>query len=814
MTSFPNNHGVNTLRVGRPLRGLRRSLVWMLVLAGSFSLITLAQVPMPGLRVKSTLPTDTPRPTPAGVDTNRTVELKFNAAALDMVLQYYCSELTGRTLLQAPAITATITLRSQSQLTVPEAIQAIKAVLAMNNIALINQGDKFVKAVPITAAPIEGLTIQSNQVDQLAHPETDELISEVIPLKNIDPAEAQKAIQGLIHPYGKILPLERINSLLVADAGVNLNRIKDILTRIDQPLDIKESIHILQMRNSKATEIKTKLEEIIADQKEKEKQPTVRRLKDSGAPGVDTTPAIPTIPGVIRARPSTPAGTPAPAEADAEDGRMIRGNVKIIADDRTGSLIIITRPENMRFFEQVVAALDVPTAPDVAVEVIRLEYADAEEVASMLNALIGAASTPSTKSSTPKRTTTTTPGTTMPGQAPGATAQVSKPAEEPRSYQLQEFIDQQRALSSGKGTEGKTKIGQLSAENIKILADKRSNALIMMASKNDLLTLKDLLKSMDVMLSQVLIEAVIMQVSLDKNMERGVDWVQRSMIAYNDRSGGRNGEFGFAGAGGGGKATPINATTINSAAGIGGAGGLTYYFTQFGLNLDAVIKMSQSDNRSKIIASPIILTTDNKEAKIEVSDEDYFYKGVSYVGSYGATSQQAVPNVEARKVGLSLVVTPRINAKKFVVMEIAQKIEDVSSYKTIVDSSGKNDWPIVSSREMTASVSVRNGETIILGGLVKNNNTENKNGIPFLNKIPFLGFLFGAASDTGKRSEIVVFITPYVLDSPEEIEAESARRKAALSANSEGMWEKGWSDSKLADPPRGRVGQWWRNLVK
>ena len=100
------------------------------------------------------------RASPAKTDTNRTVELKFNAAALDMVLQYYCSELTGRTLLQAPAINASITLRSQSELTIPEAIQAVKTVLAMNNIALINQGDKFVKAVPITAATIEGLAIQ------------------------------------------------------------------------------------------------------------------------------------------------------------------------------------------------------------------------------------------------------------------------------------------------------------------------------------------------------------------------------------------------------------------------------------------------------------------------------------------------------------------------------------------------------------------------------------------------------------------------------------------------------------------------------
>lgn len=743
----------------------------------------------------------------SATDTNRTVELKFSQTPLEMVLQYYCSELTGRTLLQAPNINAVITLRSQSQLTIPEAIQAIKAVLAMNNIALVNQGEKFVKAVPITSASQEGLQIQSNQVDQIAHPETDDLVSEVVPLKFIDPAEAQKAITGLIHTYGKILPLERINSLMVADTAVNLNRIKDILTRIDQPLDIKESIHILQMRNSKPSDIKTKLEEIIADQKDKEKQPTVRRQNTSGPPGVETTPAP--IPGVIRARttPTTPvkaAGTEA-TEGDSGDDRMIRGNVKVIADDRTGSLIIITRPENMKFFEQVVAALDVTTAPDVTIEVIRLEYADSEEVASMLNALIGAAASPSSKSTTAKKTSTSSTTRADGSQGPAVTTSVTR--EEPRSFQLQEFIDQQKQLAAAKGPDGKTKVGQLSAENIKILADKRTNGLILMASKADMAALKDILKGMDIMLSQVLIEAVIMQVKLDKTLERGVDWVQRSMIAYNEGSGGsRDPLFAFAGQGGGGKSVPINAASINTSAGIGGAGGLTYYFTQFGLNIDAVVKMSQSDNRSKILASPVILTTDNKEAKIDVSEERYFYKGVSYVGYTGVSGQQAVPNVESRKVGLTLTVTPRINAKKFVVMEIAQKIENVNGTQTIDDGSGQNEWPIVASREMNASVSVRSGETIILGGLVENDSTNDKNGIPFLNKIPYLGFLFGSASDNTRRAEIVVFITPYVLDSPEEIETESARRKAALSSETDGLWEKGWSDSNLADPPKSRRG--------
>jgi general secretion pathway protein D len=773
-----------------------------------------APSPLPVTR--PTLPVARPIAGGANIDTHRTVELKFNAAPVEMVLQWYCENLTGRTLLQAPNITASITLRSQTELTVPEAIQAIKTVLAMNNIGLVEVGEKFVKVVPITAVQQEGLAIQTNVADAVSYPETDELISEVIPLKYIDPAEAQKSVQGLIHAYGKLLPLERINSLLVADTAMNLNRIRDILGRIDQPLDIKESINIITIRHSKASEIKTKLDEIIADQKEKDKQPTVKRLKESGAPGVDTAPAAPAIPGVIRARPAAPAAGGATAEPSAEDGRMIRGDVKTIADDRTGILIIITRPENMRFFNQVVTALDVATAPDVSVELVRLEYADAEEVASMLNALIGAPTTSATRKSgsSAKKTTPDTKSGASP--APGATsapAESSRPqaAEPARSFQLQEFIEQQRQLSAGKGAEGKTKIGQLSAENIKILADTRLNGLIVMASKGDMIAIKELIKNMDIRLSQVLIEAVIMQVTLDKTLERGVDWVQRSMIAFNRENGGRDPLFSFAGAGGGGKALPLDATGLNTSMSSGG--GLTYYFTQFGLNLDAVIKMSQTDNRSRILASPVILTTDNKEAKIDVSEERYFYKGTSYVGYYNQ-NQQAVPNVEARKVGLTLTVTPRINAKKFVVMEIEQKIENVSGTQPIQGADGKNDWPIVASREMNAAVSVRSGETIILGGLVEHNTSQDVTGVPWLSKLPILGIPFRSSSDKSKRAEIVVFITPYVLDTPEEIEEESARRKASLNADSRGLWEKGWSDSKLADPPRGRFGRFWRNLLK
>jgi general secretion pathway protein D len=328
-----------------------------------------------------------------------------------------------------------------------------------------------------------------------------------------------------------------------------------------------------------------------------------------------------------------------------------------------------------------------------------------------------------------------------------------------------------------------------------------------MASKNDMATIMDVLKDMDVMLSQVLVEAVILQVSLTKSMERGVDWVQRSMIAYDRKAGGaRDPIFSFAGSGGGGGAAPRDATTMNSVADFPGTAGLSYYFTMMGLNVDAVVRWSATDSRTKILSSPVILTTDNKEAKIEVTDELYFYKGQSPV-STGSTIAY-VPNVEQRKVGLTLTVTPRINAKKFVVMEIQQKIENKSGDQPI---EGQGTWPIISSREMTASIAVQNGETIILGGLVENTDQNTQTKIPILGDIPFLGILFRHETSDKPRKEIIVFITPYVLDTPEEIRAESTRRKEATGAKD--MWHKDWSDSKLAEPRPGRFKQWWRSLL-
>lgn len=713
--------------------------------------------------------------------------LKFNQATLQIVLNDY-SQKTQRTLLMGPKVPqAMITLRSQGGLTRDEYLQAVEAVLAMHGIGLVKAGDKFVKVVPIAEARQEAMAISEQEfevvLDAAGNPvtnltgtvmqqfvgldDTDELVSQLITLKHIGVKEAKQAVEPLKHSYGQVHTFESMNSLLVTDTASNINRIMKILQYIDQPIEAREEPHIIAIKHSKASEIKSKLEELIADSQEQQK--TVVKRKSSGSPG---TVRKATPPGVIRARtvPKAVAEAEVTEEivAQAERG-IIRGNVKIVADDRTSILIIITRPENMKYFERIVQVLDVETSPDVIVRVIRLEFADAKEIAGMLNDLIGAASDEEEKG------------------APGSKA----PVPEEGSTALREIKKQAEAARA----DGKSKVGELSKDNIKILADERTNALIIMASKSDLAMIEEIIGDMDMMLSQVLVEAVVLEVNLDDTFESGFDWLQRSIIAYNEnQSGTRSPIASFAGGAGGGDMKPSDSLAFTEVSKFPSdpLAGLNYYMTFFDLNLDMVLRLVATDSRTKILSSPVILTTDNTDATIDVSTERYFYKGKKYVG--GGDNPFYEDDVETKKVGITLSVTPRINAKKFVVMEIEQQIANVSGVQTI----NETEWPIVTTRKLEADVAVGSGDTIVLGGLVVNQNVNTENKVPLLGDIPLLGYLFKSRRDEDTRNEVIVFITPYVLNTPEEMEADARRRADA--ASMEGMWKRGWSNSRLAEP--------------
>lgn len=708
------------------------------------------------------------------VDTREAPGLKFNNAPFELLLNTY-AEATGRTLLIDPKVPkgGAITLRSQGMLTMSEYLQAIEAVLAMNEIGLINVNDKFLKVVPIRDARREEMDVKTDE----QVPSGEQLISQLVSLKYIDIKEAETVIKNFTHSYASVHLFERTNSILLTDTTANITRIIQILALVDQPIERLEEPHIIKIRYSKASDIKKKLETIIAESQEDAKKSTIPKLKDSGGPG--TQPAVtPAIPGVIRAprAETTQAGkqqTVSEIIEQAERG-MIRGTVKIIDDDRTNLLIIITRKENMVFFEKIIQVLDVETQPDVTVKILRLEYAVAESVAETLNTLIG-----KVKENSPQA-----------GAATPAAGTAEKGGDA-KSAALNEYVNKLKegAATTDKAGE-KSKLGELSAANVKILPDKRTNSILIMASKSDLAAIEEIVKNMDMMLLQVMIEVVIVQVDLDDTMQSGMHWIQRALIVSDNKATAKGSVAGTAGSGKGDLITSLqDSSTLTSLGTWADSGGLTAYFTHFGLNLDGIVRMLESDSRTKILNSPRIVTTDNTKAKIESTEQQYFLKGSS-VDQFG----NVTPQTEIKDIGLLLEVTPHINKSRNVMMEISQSVSDVAGSQQI---GNQGSWPTTKKRSMTASIAVRDGETIILGGLVKKTTAGQKSGIPILSGIPLLGRLFSYKSDTDRRAEVVVFITPYVLETPEEIETKSQKMRDAI--NVKGMWQSDWSDSKLAE---------------
>ena len=693
-------------------------------------------------------------------------QLNLKDSPLDILLDYY-SQLTGRTMIKAPGINATFTFKAQDKLTHAEMIQAMDSLLTMNKITLVPLGSRFYRVVQTDQAPAEGMAIQRDAPEG-GLPESDALVSQMINLKYLEMEDAANVVKELLHGYGKAQRFDRINSLLVTETSANLKRIYDILELVDQPTETRIETRVYEIKHAKASEIASRLNELVSDSQGEKKEEVAQVAQPGTVPGRRT-------PSSIRARqPAAAEAAPDAAAAlevaMAERG-IVQGKVKVLADERTNIIIVISRPSNFVFFDKIVAVLDRTVNPEVKVEVFALEYADAEEVASLLNDFIGAAKSEST---------------TAPQAAGDAAASTDS-----RARALEELVRARAAASDRTKTaaDATSKIGQLSP-NTKILADKRTNTLLLMGTERDIAELQGVIKKVDIMLAQVLIEAVILEVSLNNTTTYGVNWLQKSMTSYSQKTvngvSARDAVASWGGNFGENKFSTAAGDTVTRA--FGGGSGLSYFFTFADLNIDAVLSMAAGSGEARVLSTPVILTTDNTEASIISGQQVPIRTGDSNSG--GTTYS----DYEYKDVGVQLKVKPRINPTGYVTLEITQTADTLGDP---VDVGNDSQMYSINKREMTAFVSVPSRSTIVLGGLVQTDYSASDSRVPILGNIPLLGALFRSDSTTRKRTELLVLLTPYVMISPDEARAETARLHRASNVAAED-WYRGWSDSSLA----------------
>ncbi len=276
-------------------------------------------------------------------------------------------------------------------------------------------------------------------------------------------------------------------------------------------------------------------------------------------------------------------------------------------------------------------------------------------------------------------------------------------------------------------------------DNIRIVADEYNNSLLVYAPAKEYRKIQKALERLDILPTQVLIEASIIEVTLSDDLQYGVEW-----FIENELGGGREGDATL---------------DLFGQSGLGAIGqGFSYTVENKAGTLRAVVNALAEESLINVISTPSIMVLDNHTAFIHVGDQQPVQSAQTITDGGRITS-----SINFKDTGVKLQVTPSVNAGGMVTMQIDQSVTDVGE----VDSA--TDQRSFLERNITSRVAIRTGESVVLGGLIRDNTTTGKSGIPLLHQIPVLGNLFGQTTSNSRRTELLVFLTPRVIKNEQDL---------------------------------------------
>jgi general secretion pathway protein D len=402
-------------------------------------------------------------------------------------------------------------------------------------------------------------------------------------------------------------------------------------------------------------------------------------------------------------------------------GRLSSGTT-FSSDDRTNRVILLGDPRQQTFFDGLVAQLDVRSDPNTHTEVLPLRHANAPDIATLLTQLVTGQKTAragAAAANANRRTTT-----------PAAQANAATPATPAAAVAA--------ATEQGGADEF--------SQSVTVVADTRSNALVVSGTTDDLRLLKDLVDRIDILLAQVRIEVVIAEVTLTDNASSGLD--QLGLTVTGSKL------TGFSGAGAG-----LNVTN-----------GSVFRTPSGDNDLSATIGLTSTPRKSdtNILSNPSITTTHNKEATIFVCESRPVVTGTT--STPGATTGITTSStVTQRDIGIQLKVLPLIGKDGAVQLQVQQSVEDILG-TVLLDG---NEQPRIGRRTTESFVSAKSGEIIVLGGLQRSQLTKSKNR---LGPIAWIGDLLGGSKEEETKTELIIFLRPYVLTGTPADNADALRR--------------------------------------
>lgn len=385
--------------------------------------------------------------------------------------------------------------------------------------------------------------------------------------------------------------------------------------------------------------------------------------------------------------------------------------IKVLYDERTNSLILVASADELASIEELVRKLDIPVEGEGQVHVYYLKNANAEKLASTLASLAGGGSAPA---------------------VPGHPA-----AHGPAVAQL--------------------------AGGVKITADPATNSLIIIATPQDYEVLKGVIRDLDIRRRQVYVQAVIAELSANGTKSLGVDL---NAIPNPNTSGAQVGAISNMGAGSAsvvGSTNPLGALVAQSGLSLGVINGMINYNGVNYMNIVAFINALETSSQANVLSTPNILATDNEPAEIMVGENIPVPTGQTV----GQVSGYAQTFVQRQDVGLKLKITPQINAGDYIRLKLNFQLTSIIPSPQGMDV---NTLGITTSKRSAETVvTVKDRSTIVIGGLLDNETAVSESKIPFLGDLPLIGWLFRYSTKTKKKTNLMIFLTPYIIKGQSDI---------------------------------------------
>ena len=550
------------------------------------------------------------------------------------------AEITGRNFIVDPRVSGRVSVISSTPMDEDEIYRVFLSVLAVHGFAAV-PGDNVTKIVPAANAKQENIPT----LDALNGGGEDQVITRIIEVENVSAAQIVPILRPLVPPQGHLAAYAPTNVLIVSDLAGNVERLSNIIRRMDQASN--QQAEIIPLQHASATEVVRLIE----------------ALEQQG--------------------PANPQAGP-----DVNPPRLV-------ADERTNSILLSGDQSDRLRLRALIAHLDTPLQRTGNTQVVYLRYARASELLSVLQGV---------------------------------------------SQQLEE--------QQG-GAEGVPATGN---PNIDIQADEATNALVITAPPDTMRSLREVISQLDIRRAQVLVEAVIAEISSEKVAELGIQWVAlgESLAGFINFEGGFNLEA-LAGAV---LEERVTQGLVPNGANLA-AGNLTGA-NRFG----AIINALASDADTNILSTPTLVTLDNEEAEIVVGQNVPFVTGnfTTNTGGGGEAVGNPFQTIERRDVGLTLRIKPQINEGDAVQLQIEQEVSNVVPTATALAQG-----PTTNKRSIRTNVLVEDGQVLVLGGLIDNGLSETVQKVPGLGDVPLVGNLFRYRNTSRTKRNLMIFLHPVIL---------------------------------------------------